>query len=127
MPFLARIYGESSLDLATKELVILRVSKLNGCRYCLAAHLPAALEAGVPDQHVAALCNERPLDELPERERAIVDWIDLVTLAPGEVTDQLTARLLDHLREDQLVELTLVAGATTMLNQYCTAFGIPPP
>ena len=127
MPFLGMIYGESSLGLATKELVILRVSKLNGCRYCLAAHRPAALEAGLPVQLVAALCDELPLAELPVRERAIVDWADLVTLAPAEVTDELTARLLDHLREDQLVELTLVAGVTTMLNQYCTAFGIPPP
>jgi len=127
MPFLDEIYGEGAVDLATKELVILRVSKLNGCRYCLAAHRPAALEAGVPAEHVEALCDERPLSELPERERAIVDWADVVTLAPGEVTDDLAARLLDHLRDDQLVELTLVAGVTTMLNQYCTALGIPPP
>jgi len=127
MPFLGAIYGEGSLDLATKELVILRVSKLNGCRYCLAAHRPAALEAGVPAEQVEALCDERALSDLPGRERAIVDWADVVTLAPGEVTDDLTARLLDHVRDDQLVELTLVAGVTTMLNQYCTALGIPPP
>ena len=127
MPFLGAIYGESSLDLATKELVILRVSKLNGCRYCLAAHRPAALEAGVPAEQVEALCDERALSDLPGRERAIVDWADVVTLAPGDATDDLTARLLDHVRDDQLVELTLVAGVTTMLNQYCTALGIPPP
>jgi uncharacterized peroxidase-related enzyme len=127
MPFLGSIYGESSLDLATKELVILRVSKLNGCRYCLAAHRPAAIEADVPVEQVEALCGERALSVLPERERAIVDWTDIVTLAPSEVTDELAARLRTHVREDELVELTLVAGATTMLNQYCTALRIPPP
>lgn len=127
MPFLGAIYGESSLDLATKELVIVRVSQLNGCRYCLAAHRPAAMDAGLQAEQVEALCGERPLTELPERERAIVDWTDAVTLAPEQVTDKLAARLLDYLREDQLVELTLVAGTTTMLNQYCTAFSIPPP
>jgi alkylhydroperoxidase family enzyme len=37
------------------------------------------------------------------------------------------ASTLDHLRDDQLIELTLLAGATTMLNQYCTALGITPP
>jgi AhpD family alkylhydroperoxidase len=47
MPFLAAIMGESSIDLATKELVIVRVSELNGCRYCLASHRPAALDAGL--------------------------------------------------------------------------------
>jgi AhpD family alkylhydroperoxidase len=127
MPFLGTVMGESSLDLATKELVIVRVSQLNGCRYCLAAHRPLALSAGVAGEHVAAVCGEAPLARLPERERAIVEWVDRVTLDAGGVTDDLAARALDHLREDQLVEVTLLAGATTMLNHYCTALGIPPP
>jgi AhpD family alkylhydroperoxidase len=127
MPFLGAVMGESSLDLATKELVIVRVSQLNGCRYCLAAHRPLALSAGVPRDHVAAICNEAPLASLPERERAVVEWVDRVTLDAGGVTDELAATTLDHVREDQLIELTLLAGAITMLNQYCTALGIPPP
>lgn len=127
MPFLGTVMGESSVDLATKELVIVRVSRLNGCRYCLAAHRPLALSAGVASEHVAAVCGEAPLARLPERERAIVEWVDRVTLDAGGVSDDLAARTLDYLREDQLVEVTLLAGATTMLNQYCTALGIPPP
>lgn len=116
MPFLGQILGESSLDLATKELVILRVSQLNGCRYCIAAHGPLALAAGAP-----------PFDALPDREQAIVDWVDAVAQDAHAVTDELVAHTLDHVRDDQLVELTLLVGATTMLNQYCTALGIPPP
>jgi uncharacterized peroxidase-related enzyme len=127
MPFLGQIMGESSLDLATKELVIVRVSQLNGCAYCLAAHRPAALESGLARAHVDALCDEAPLDELPERERAIVDWVDRVTLDAAAVDDGLAARALVHVREDELIELTLLAGAIGMLNRYCTAFEIPPP
>jgi 4-carboxymuconolactone decarboxylase len=123
MPFLGQILGESSLDLATKELVILRVSQLNGCRYCVAAHRPLAEAAGVPD----AICQELPLDGLPERELLLVEWVDAVTLRARGVTDTLVARMLDHFRDDQLVELTLLVGATTMLNQYCTALDIPLP
>jgi AhpD family alkylhydroperoxidase len=127
MPFLGAIMGESSLDLATKELVIVRVSQLNGCRYCLAAHRPAALEAGLPPRHVEAICDAAPLDALPPREQAIVAWIDQVTLEPAGATDELVARTLEHVRYDQLIELTVLAGTITMLNQYCTAFEIPPP
>jgi AhpD family alkylhydroperoxidase len=127
MPYLGAIMGESSLDLATKELVIVRVSQLNGCRYCLAAHRPAALDAGVPAEQVQAICEAAPLDELPPRERAIVGWVDQVTRDSRGVTDDLVARTLEHVRHDQLIELTLLAGAITMLNQYCTAFDIPPP
>jgi AhpD family alkylhydroperoxidase len=127
MPFLGQVMGESSLDLATKELVIVRVSQLNSCHYCLAAHRPVALDAGVPPEHVAAVCAEAPLDGLPERERAIVEWVDRVTIQPVAVDDGLLARALDWVREDELLELTILAGAIGMLNRYCTAFEIPPP
>jgi len=127
MPFLGEIMGESSVDLATKELVIVRVSQLNGCAYCLGAHRPLAAEAGVATAALAAICAETSLDALPARERAIVDWVDAVILQPAATDERLLQRTLRHLREDQLVELTILAGAITMLNQYCTAFRIPPP
>jgi AhpD family alkylhydroperoxidase len=127
MPFLGQVFAESAVDLATKELVVVRVSQLNGCRYCLAAHRPLALEAGVKPDHVAALCGETPLAGLPARERTLVEWVDLFTLDPGGITDDLVARVLDHIRDDQLIEVAVVAGATQLLNQYCTAFDIPPP
>ncbi len=126
MPFLAQVYAEGSVDLATKELVVVRVSHLNGCRYCLAAHRPLALDAGVPARQVAAACDETSLDELPERERTLVEWVDRYVLDPCGIDDELTARALDHVRDDQLIEIALVAGATQLLNHYCTAFAIPP-
>jgi AhpD family alkylhydroperoxidase len=127
MPFLGAIMGESSLDLATKELVIVRVSQLNGCNYCLAAHRPAALEAGLSPEQVEAICDAAPVDALPERERVIVAWVDQVTRDPRGATDELVAGTLEHVREDQLIELTVLAGTITLLNQYCTALDIPPP
>ena len=127
MPFLGQVFAESSVDLATKELVVVRVSQLNGCRYCLAAHRPLALAAGLPSAQVAALCDEGPLADLPGRERTLVEWVDRFTLDPAGMTDELVARVLDHVRDDQLVELALLAGTTQLLNHYCTAFDIPPP
>jgi AhpD family alkylhydroperoxidase len=127
MPFLAQIYGASSVDLATKELVIVRVSQLNGCRYCLAAHRPAALAAGVDEAQLAAVCDDGPREVLAARELALLDWVDRYVLDPAGLDDRLVARALDHFRDDQLIELALVAGVTQLLNHYCTAFAIPPP
>jgi len=33
LPFIARVYGETAIDLRTKEIAILRVSAVSGCRY----------------------------------------------------------------------------------------------
>ncbi|MGI8972866.1 MAG: carboxymuconolactone decarboxylase family protein [Gaiella sp.] len=125
MPFLGQIFDEGAVDLATKELVVVRVSRLNACRYCLASHRPTALDVGVPEEQVAAVCDERPLAELPERERTIVEWVDAYVLDPGGISDELVASVLDQLRDDQLVELAVLIGATELLNRYCTAFEIP--
>jgi AhpD family alkylhydroperoxidase len=127
MPFLGQVMAEGSIDLPTKELVIVRVSQLNGCSYCLAAHRPIAVESGVPVDQVDAVCDLAPLATLPQRARAIVAFVDQVVRDAGGVTDALVARTLEYVRDDQLIELTVLAGAITLLNQYCTAFDVPPP
>lgn len=126
LPFLGQIFDEGTVDLATKELVVVRVSQLNSCRYCLAAHRPLALEFGVSDEQLAAVCDEASLDALAARERTIIEWADGYVLDPAGITDELVARVLDHLRDDQMIELALLIGATQMLNHYCTAFDVPP-
>ena len=42
------------LDPKTKELIIIAVSAVNGCEYCLDAHRSAALAAGVTDEEISA-------------------------------------------------------------------------
>ena len=42
------------LDPKTKELIIIAVSAVNGCTYCLDAHRSAALAAGVTDDEITA-------------------------------------------------------------------------
>ena len=126
LPFLGQIFDEGAVDLATKELVVVRVSQLNGCRYCLAAHRPLALESGVSPDQLAAACDETALDGLPIRERTILEWVDRYVTDVREVDDGLVARVLYHVRDDQLIELSILIGATRLLNDYCTAFAVPP-
>ena len=126
LPFLGQIFDEGAVDLPTKELVVVRVSQLNACRYCLAAHRPLALESGTLPEHIAVACDELPAAGLPDRERTILEWVDRYVADPHAIDDELVARLLDHVRDDQLIELSILIGATQLLNQYCTAFQVPP-
>jgi AhpD family alkylhydroperoxidase len=127
LPFLADVLGESALDLATKELVIMRVSHLNGCRYCIGAHRGAAEAAGIAGERLAAVLGDAPLDVLTPRERTILAWVDTVTLDPAAASDELAGDVVRLVRDDGLVELTLLAGAVGMLNRYCTALDLPAP
>ena len=42
------------LDPKTKELIVIAVSAVNGCTYCLDAHRSAALGLGVTDEEITA-------------------------------------------------------------------------
>lgn len=42
------------LDPKVKELIVIAVSAVNGCTYCLDAHRSAALQLGVTDEEISA-------------------------------------------------------------------------
>lgn len=50
---IAEVAGKG-LDPKTKELIIIAVSAVNGCEYCLDAHRSAALAVGVTDEEITA-------------------------------------------------------------------------
>ena len=50
---LAEVSGKG-LDPKTKELIIIAVSAVNNCTYCLDAHRSAALQLGVTDEEITA-------------------------------------------------------------------------
>jgi AhpD family alkylhydroperoxidase len=123
LTFVARVYGETSIDLRTKELAILRVSARNGCRYCIDTHTVAAWDAGLTVEETAGLCAAP--SGLSEREAALVAWCDALSAAPEPVPGAAAERLREHFAEHEVVELTLVAAATLMLNRFCTALELP--
>ncbi len=127
MPFLVQMFGPSALPARTKELVILRTSALLDCRYCIQSHSIAARDAGLAREEVLALRGDGPLgDQFTDRaERALLDWVDGVAGSTGPVPPEIGEALMSHFAEPDVIELTLLAGTTMMLNRFCTALGLP--
>lgn len=126
LPFVGRALGPGALDARTKELVILHVSALLGCRYCVAAHTLVALDTGLDHDEVRALRCELPPAQVfhDERERAVLEWCAAVAGA-GAVPDEVAEQAEGLLTDAELVELTVVATATMLLNRFCTALDLP--
>jgi AhpD family alkylhydroperoxidase len=125
-PFLGATLGQGALDPRTRELVILRTSAAARCRYCVDTHTVVARDLGLSMDEVRALRGERRVDAaFPEaREQAVLAWTDAVAgggAVPGEVHAALRAHLADH----EVVELTLLAATTLLLNRFCTALQLP--
>jgi AhpD family alkylhydroperoxidase len=124
MPFIGTLYDAGAVDLRSKELVILRVSAVNRCRYCIATHTVAGWDAGLTEAETAALLGSP--EGLGERDAALVEWCDAISRSGEPVGDEVAAGLRDHFADHEVVELTLVAAATLMLNRFCTALELAP-
>ena len=127
LPFIGRVLDPSSIDERTKEIVIVRVSALLECRYCVQTHTAIALDSGLGRDEVLALRGEAPLDAaFPDaHERALIAWSDAVARGTGAVEPSVGDAFREHFDDPEVVELTLLAGATMMLNRYCSALALP--
>jgi AhpD family alkylhydroperoxidase len=129
LPFIGAALGESAIDLRTKEIVILRTSAVLRCRYCVQTHAVVAHDADLSVAQVDALAGEDPgavADAFPDaRDRALIAWTDAVALGPGIPADEVVAGLRAHVDQAELVELTVLVGATLMLNRFATSLGLP--
>jgi AhpD family alkylhydroperoxidase len=127
MPFLDAALGPSAVDARAKELVILRTSAVLGCRYCIQTHTVVARNTGVSVEEVAALRGEAPLEAAftDPRELTLLRWVDAVAVGPGPVPEAARHAARERLEDPDLVELTLLVGATLLLNRFCTALDLP--
>jgi len=126
MPFLGAVLGPSAIGLRTKEIVILRTSARASCRYCVDSHTVVARDAGLSLTEVRALRGE--LDAatvfVDAGDRAAIGWCDAVVSTGSvarEAKDALRASFADH----EVVELTLLAATTLLLNRFCTSLDLP--
>jgi uncharacterized peroxidase-related enzyme len=125
-PFLAQVMNPTTLDLAIKEVVVLRVSVLNRCAYCVPTHQAAARRAGLSSEAVAALsAPELTGAGLTPREHALAAYCDRLVRDAAAVDDDLLAGMRRHFEDHEIVELTVLAGAITTLNYVAGVAGIP--
>jgi len=108
------------------ELVLMRVSQINGCAYCMDMHSKDARAAGETEQRLYLLAGWREASFYSERERAALDWAEAVTrLGEHGVSDDVYDRARAAFSEEELLNLTLVIGMINTWNRVNVAFQTP--
>ncbi|HEY2934313.1 MAG TPA: carboxymuconolactone decarboxylase family protein [Acidobacteriota bacterium] len=118
------VMGDNSLDDKTRELVILKVAKLNECDYCRNSHLPLAKKAGVSDEMIAALEDHEKSELFTFVEKEALSWVEGVTRNPASIDEELFKQLKNHLTQQQIIELTTIAGFYNMVTRLAQALDV---
>ena len=114
---LAEYVKSCGLEQNLIELVLMRVSQLNGCAYCLDMHSKNARAAGETEQRLYVLQAWREAPFYSPRERAALAWCEAVTrldLIHG-VPDEVYEEARSQFSEAELIDLNI---AVILINSW---------
>jgi uncharacterized peroxidase-related enzyme len=123
-PFYGALLGPGSIDRRVKELAYLATSFANRCAYCLAAHTPNALRAGITEDQIHAIEAESDSSFTPP-EQAVLRYSRELTRT-ATVTAATRTAVAGFFTEDQVVELTMVVAVANFTNRFNNGLEILP-
>src|SRR5438270_2930145 len=118
-------YGSvgKSLERQLYELIYLRVSLINGCRYCTQHHVSSSKRVGLTPEDWAAL-KAGDYSRINDKARVALTYIDKLTRAPQSITDTDFAPLREQFSEPEIVDLHLLTGLANLTNRFTDPLGL---
>ena len=113
---------KSGLDAHLLHLVKLRASQINGCAYCVDLHVKEALADGIPPQmlHLLTVWRKSPL--FSERERAMLEWTESLTLVSQTgVPDYAYDTVRAVFSEEEIGQLAIAIGTINIWNRIAVS------
>ena len=118
-----QVHDSGRLEPELVHLVLMRVSQINGCAFCLDMHSKDARAAGETEQRLYLLSAWRETTLYSEREQVALAWAEELTQLESHaaVSDALYERARKAFDEDALVDLTLLVVAINGWNRINVA------
>lgn len=111
------------VDVRTKELLRLKLSKQHGCQFCNRFNTVEALAAGITQEQVDAIFDiSSPV--WTEKDRGVLALAEEMMLQnmEGQLTPELHARLRRHYDDGQIIEIGFVAAVLTGVAKWIFTF-----
>jgi AhpD family alkylhydroperoxidase len=118
---------DAALEASLLGLVRLRVSLMNGCKYCLDLHTAELKKLNEAPGRIAGLADWRGSEVYTKRERAALAWAEAVTdIQDGHAPDVVYDEVRTHFSEVETVNLTLAITTINAWNRIAIALGSYP-
>ena len=122
--FSAKANKWDACDAQLKSFAHMAAVAMVGCRFCLDLGYWSANNEKLDLEKAREVPRWRESDVFTPLERDVLEYAEAMTETPPEVTDEMSARLLDQLGAPALVELTAFIGASNMAARSNVALGI---
>ncbi len=116
-----------TVDVRTKELLRLKLSRQHGCRFCNRFNAVDALAAGVTQAQIDHLLSPTR-EHYSEQDLAVIELAEQMQLqnVHGEVTRELHQRLRRWYTDQQLVEMGFICAVLTGMAKFIFTYDLVP-
>jgi len=114
----------SLISPALRSLIIVRVSQINACAFCIDLNSYILSQRGVPLSKVEELGNWRKSTLFNDEEKIVLEYTEAITITDKRVDEQLFKHLREFLNDDQIIELTAAIAFQNMSTKFNTALDV---
>lgn len=114
----------SPIEPALRALVMVRVSQINWCAFCVDINSATVLQRGVDQGKLMALVDFEASPLFSEREKAALAYAEAVTYTNHQPTPEHFARLRRYFDDDAIIELTGLIAFQNLSSKFNAALGI---
>jgi AhpD family alkylhydroperoxidase len=116
---------KSPVDADLRSLVMVRVSQISWCRFCVDINASIFAERSGSLEKLEALGSWRESEIFSKKEKAVLEYAEAITYPGQQVSDELMARLREFFDEDGIVELTGLVAFQNLSSKFNNALDIP--
>jgi alkylhydroperoxidase family enzyme len=119
-----KVQSWDELDANLKAFAHMTVAAKIGCSFCMDFAYFQAHNEGLDEAKASEVPRWRESTVFTPLEREVMEYAEAMTDTPPQVTDELSARLLDQLGAPALVELGAVVGFANLTARGNVALGV---
>lgn len=128
---LALLYGafdrrSSPLEPALRTLIIVHISRINGCAFCVDLNSAVGLALGIDADKLTMLEEYEASLLFTEPEKAALAYAEAVTDSARRPTPTHFERLRRHFDDDAIIELTGLIAFQNLSSKFNAALGVAP-
>lgn len=120
------ILKDGQVDWYTKELLILKATKIGDCLYCVTQHEVVSARLGMTEAQqrdiVGQLYKDSP--HFKPSEVAILDLCSHIVLDPETIPAAVWSAVKEHYDDGQIVEMVATIGAYLQVSKFGDALGV---
>lgn len=120
------ILKDGELDWVTKELIILKATHRNDCKYCVVQHETLSKRLGISEEKIADIGDDRykTSPHFSDAEKTLLDLTVQIGVDANRLSKDLWDRLHKHFTEPQIVEAVFTITVYIAVSKFGDALGV---